>query len=98
VSVSLQLSDDGKRPSFRNVVFSINLESGTMDKVQNPSNSERIEDILGCVSGSFHNRVSLLTVTFEMRCKLLRNYEAIAGKLTRAHKVPSIPRIKLGGK
>jgi hypothetical protein len=32
--------EDGNRPSFWNVLFSSYLEFQTMDKVQNPSNSE----------------------------------------------------------
>jgi hypothetical protein len=40
VGVSLPLSEDGHRPSFRKAVFSSYLELRTVDKVQTPSDSE----------------------------------------------------------
>jgi hypothetical protein len=40
LGVSLSLPDDGKRSSFRNVVFSGCLEFRTMDKVYKLSDSE----------------------------------------------------------
>jgi hypothetical protein len=42
VGVSFPSPEDGSRSSFRNVVFSSYLEFRTMDKVQKPSDSERI--------------------------------------------------------
>jgi hypothetical protein len=45
VGVSLTSPEDGNRSSFRNVVFSSDLGFRTMDKVQKPSDSERIYNV-----------------------------------------------------